>query len=286
MSLQSALDLIDAVAEDRVLFIGDTIIDEYQFVSPLGKASKENLIPLLFKSREKFYGGVDAAAAHARSFVGEVVIGSVGPATRKVRFVDENYYRKLAEVHYLDGHGGRPWPNHDDFDCVVVSDFGHGEVTQPNGFSPDAFLAVSAQTNSSNHGFNLITKYAAADYIVIDEPEARLAAHDRESPLSDVIVKLAEGRAKKFIVTHGRHGAWGYDEGRIVFQPSFSERPIDTMGAGDAFFAVTAPMAKHGSIEDLLLIGHAAGTLKTQIVGHRKPVEKKELVEYLKSNIR
>jgi hypothetical protein len=57
------------------------------------------------------------------------------------------------------------------------------------------FVAVSAQTNSANHGFNLITKYDRADYIVIDEPEARLAAQDRDSPLADVIVKLAEGRA-------------------------------------------------------------------------------------------
>jgi sugar/nucleoside kinase (ribokinase family) len=66
-----------------------------------------------------------------------------------------------------------------------------------------------------------------------------------------VIVRLAEGRAHKFIVTHGRHGAWGWEKDRgVFFQPSFADRPIDTMGAGDAFFAVTAPMAKYGSIED------------------------------------
>lgn len=288
MSLDSALALIESVAEDRVLFIGDTIVDEYHYVTPLGKSAKENLIPVRFKHREIFEGGVEAAANHARSFCGEVVIGSSGPATRKVRFVDENYLRKGYEVHYQNGHGGRQWPQGGDFNAIVITDFGHGEIKDPSAWdASDVFVAISAQTNSANHGFNLITKYASADYIVIDEPEARLAAHDRESPLEDVLVKLARGRAQKFIVTHGRHGAYGYEEGRGVFyQPSFSERPIDTMGAGDAFFAVTAPMAKHGAIEDLLVIGHAAGTLKTQIVGHRKAVEKNELVEYLKSNFR
>jgi bifunctional ADP-heptose synthase (sugar kinase/adenylyltransferase) len=291
VSLDSVLELIEVVAEDRVLFIGDSIVDEYHYVSPLGKSAKENLIPVRFKSREVFDGGVDAAAKHAKSFVGEVVIGSCGPATRKVRFVDETYLRKGYEVHYQDGHGGRPWPMGDEFDCIVVTDFGHGEIASNHSTfafeKGGVFVAVSAQTNSANHGFNLITKYDRADYIVIDEPEARLAAQDRDSPLADVIVKLAEGRSRKFIVTHGRHGAWGWEEGRgVFFQPSFSERPVDTMGAGDAFFAVTAPMAKYGTIEDLLVIGHAAGTLKTQIVGHRKPVEKKELVEYLKSNFR
>lgn len=288
MSIERALALIESVRDHRVLFIGDTIIDEYVYVTPLGKSPKENLIPVRFREREIFDGGVDAAANHAKSFCREVVIGSCGPSTRKVRMVDETYMRKLFEIHYRDGHGGRPWPQGGDFDCIVVTDFGHGEITDPRAFDKgDVFVAVAAQTNSANAGFNLITKYEKADYIVIDEPEARLAAHDRESRIEEVIVKLAKGRAKKFVITHGRHGAYGYEEGRGVFyQPSFIERPIDTMGAGDAFFAVTAPMAKEGVIEDLLVIGHAAGALKTQIVGHRKPVEKKELVEYLKSNFR
>jgi hypothetical protein len=110
LSLDSVLELIEVVAEDRVLFIGDSIVDEYHYVSPLGKSAKENLIPVRFKSREVFDGGVDAAAKHAKGFVGEVVIGSCGPATRKVRFVDETYLRKGYEVHYQDGKGGRPWP--------------------------------------------------------------------------------------------------------------------------------------------------------------------------------
>ena len=45
------------------------------------------------------------------------------------------------------------------------------------------FLAVNAQTNSANRGYNLITKYQSADYICIDEPEFRLAMHDKNSSL-------------------------------------------------------------------------------------------------------
>lgn len=287
-NLRRALDLIDAVSDMRVLFIGDTIIDEYCYVNPLGKSPKENLVPVRFKDREIFDGGVDAAAKHARSFCREVVIGSSGPSTRKVRMVDENYLRKLFEIHYQDGRGGRPWPQGGDFDCIAIADFGHGEIENPNAFEKsNVFVAVAAQTNSANVGFNLITKYKRADYIVIDEPEARLAARDRDSPIEEVLVELAKGRAHKFVITHGRHGAWGYEEGRGVFrQPVIGDvRPVDTMGAGDAFFAVTAPMAKYGCIEDLLLIGTAAGSLKTQIVGHRKSVQKATLVEYLKANV-
>ena len=55
------------------------------------------------------------------------------------------------------------------------------------------------------------------------------------------------------------------------------------MGAGDAFFGVTAPMSRLGTIEDLMLIGNAAGGLKAQTVGHRKAVTKEAVIERLKS---
>lgn len=285
MSYHTALELIESVKDYRVQFVGDRIIDEYLYVKPLGKSPKENLIPVSYQSRETFEGGVHAAAKHLETFCASVKVDCSGPITRKVRMVDANYLRKLFEVHYNDGEESEPVFN-SDADAIVVTDFGHGAIraTDVDELCRDkAFLAVNAQTNSANLGFNLITKYPRADYIVIDEPEARLAACDRDGPIEDVILKLAKGRCKKMIVTHGAHGAVGYDEERgFRKQPSFTNSVVDTMGAGDAFFAVTAPMAKTGSIEDLLLIGNAAGAMKTQIVGHRASVTKDALVSYLK----
>ncbi len=287
MSLESALALVESVKDYKVLFVGDTIIDEYHYVTQLGRSQKEPIIPLRFENAEVFRGGVEAAANHARSFCSQVVVCSAGRSERKVRFVDKNYLRKLGEVHYPDVMmRGDNWIP-DQVDIVVATDFGHGAIED---FLVKAlidrakYLAVSAQTNSSNIGFNLITKYPRADYAVIDEPEARLAASDRTSPIRDVAETLARGRFKKFIVTHGPHGAYGWEEGKFIHAPTYTDFVRDTMGAGDAFFAVTAPMAKTGSIEDLLLIGNAAGSLKTQIVGHRASVTKESLIEYMKAH--
>jgi sugar/nucleoside kinase (ribokinase family) len=120
---------------------------------------------------------------------------------------------------------------------------------------------------------------------VIDEPEARLAAADRDSHIEDVMQKLAWGRCERLVVTHGKHGAYGYDHGRFLHCPALSGDfpPMDTMGAGDAFLAVTAPMAKTGSMDDLLFIGNAAGALKTRVVGHRKPVTKEALIDFIRA---
>ncbi|HEY4697760.1 MAG TPA: PfkB family carbohydrate kinase [Gallionella sp.] len=284
MSIESALALIESVKDCKVLLVGDTIIDEYHYVMPLSQSAKENLIPVKYRNKEHFAGGVDAAAAHLRSFCNHVDVASAGPATRKVRFVDENYLRKLFEIHYQDGMGGRKWPALSIYDCVIAADFGHGEIRAASNLDGAKFLAVSAQTNAANRGYNLITKYPSADYIVIDEPEARLAAADQHGHIEDVIHKLAHGRCEKFVVTQGNRGATGYQNGNFFHQKGLTDLVRDTMGAGDAFFAVTAPMAMTGHMDDLLMIGNAAGAIKTGIVGHRASVTKEALIDFLRTH--
>lgn len=282
---ERALKLIESVKNDTVLFIGESIQDEYHYVTPLGKSPKEHLIPVRYKEKEIFQGGVVAAAEHARTLCDKVLVCTSYPAVRKVRYVDQAYFRKVFEVHY-DGEPNEMECPDMQADCIVVTDFGHGRIGGKliEQLCKKPFLAVAAQTNSSNIGFNLITRYPRADYIVIDEPEARLAAADRDGHIEDVVHRLAHGRCERFVVTHGKNGAYGYDQGKFFHQPALSEHPLDTMGAGDAFFAVTAPMARHGSMEELLYIGCAAGALKTQIIGHRKPVTKEALIDFIKAN--
>lgn len=286
MSLETAFQLIDSVKDYRVLFVGDAITDEYHYVTPLGKSPKEYLIPVKFLEKEVFEGGVIAAANHLKSFCATVDCHASLRPVRKLRMVERgDELRKLFEIHYDEGfvENGH---FEDGYDAFVVTDFGHGYVTHDmiEKLCKMPFLAVNAQTNSSNIGFNLITKYPKADYIVIDEPEARLAAHDRLGYIENIMEKLSFKRCGKFIVTHGRHGAYGYQDGVFLHHKALSGHVLDTMGAGDAFFSVTAPMAKTGNIEDLLLIGCAAGALKCGILGHRESVTKTHLMEFLKSH--
>lgn len=271
--------LVESVRDYSVLFVGDTIIDEYQYVQPLGKSPKENVIPARYVDSESFVGGTHAAANHARTFCRRVDVCTGPNRVRKVRMVDKTYLRKLYEIHYNEANESSQMFA---ADLTVVTDFGHGFVTAGmiEALCARPFVAVNAQTNSANIGFNLITKYPRADYVVIDEPEARLAAADRESDIRNVILRLAEGRFKKMVVTLGSKGAIGWD-GEFHEAPAFTDKVVDTMGAGDAFFAVTAPMAKNGSMPDLLRIGNAAGAIKTQIVGHRESVTKEALLRFL-----
>ena len=85
------------------------------------------------------------------------------------------------------------------------------------------------------------------------------------------------------MVTRGKHGSIAVNSnGEINRTPVFSTKVIDTVGAGDAFFAYTAPCIAKGIPLDLVsFIGNAAGALAVQIVCNKKPVEKYEVLEFI-----
>jgi sugar/nucleoside kinase (ribokinase family) len=119
--------------------------------------------------------------------------------------------------------------------------------------------------------------------VCIDAPEARLAAGDRISPIGEVAQTIINERVacRKIIVTHGRNGCVAHERGGAIHTiPAFARNVVDTVGAGDAFLAITAPLvAAGGAMEKVGFIGNVAGALKVEIVGHRKPVEKPALVK-------
>jgi rfaE bifunctional protein nucleotidyltransferase chain/domain len=324
--LPQLVNLIDQVKDLRVLMIGDAIIDDYNYVSAIGKSPKEHIIATKFWDREVFAGGVFAAANHVASICRQVdVVTTVGagcefaeeirrsikpnvtlhchervgkPTTRKVRWIDKSYLRKMFEVYHIDDTETEPAIESNivdflgdvaaDYDVVIIADFGHGLITRRMADvieGKSRFLTINTQSNSGNMGFNLITKYHRADYVCIDAPEARLAVADRQSSIEHIAGEALPSRiaCSRIMVTQGRDGCIGYQEGQpLVHVPAFTTNVVDTVGAGDAFFAVTAPLAAVGaSIDQLAFVGNAAGAIKVGIVGHRSSVERVPLLKYL-----
>jgi sugar/nucleoside kinase (ribokinase family) len=222
-----------------------------------------------------------------------------GPTTRKCRFVDPSYTRKLFEVYF---HNEAPFDAATEAkvastvaaaaetaDVVIASDFGHGLISRPivSVLTERApFLAVNAQTNAGNQGFNLITKYQRPHYVCLDAPEARLAMTDRDSDIMEIAQHTLPARlnGRKIMITHGQHGCVAFDEefGPALRIPALTSTIVDTVGAGDAFLAVTAPLVRAGGrIDHIGFIGNAAGAIKVGIVGHRRSVEKVPLLKFL-----
>ena len=85
---------VAAVEKKRCLVIGDTILDEYIYVEPLGKPAKENIIATKYKSREIFCGGAIATA----NLVGQVC-ASNGDGVSPFHTILHNQDRSGARQH-------------------------------------------------------------------------------------------------------------------------------------------------------------------------------------------
>jgi len=274
---------LDCVKDYRVLVVGDAIYDRYCFVDTLGRGTKEPIISVKFKREETYQGGVWASANHIRDLCATVDIWHGATGTINTKYVGP-YNQKLFSVHSdTDIKDSQTPAEVENYDVVIVFDYGLGFLT--NGLRQHImdkakWLAVNAQSNSSNYGFNRVNeKWPRADLCVVDELEARLAAHEADGPIEDVILKLPY---KRTIVTMGSQGAVGYANREFYRETALTERPVDLLGAGDAVLAVVAPYARAGfSLRQLIHLGNIAGAIKVGTLGHRTHITKSALEKYL-----
>ncbi len=164
--LDEILQVLDKMANLKVLVIGDTILDEYQYCQAIGMSSKDPALAIHYKSHELFAGGVLAVANHVANFTESVdLVAPIGekdsheefireqlhpkikaklltqpeaPTLLKRRFIDGYSFNKLFEVYVMDD-SGLPNTMVDElcqwledkianYDLVIAADFGHGFI--------------------------------------------------------------------------------------------------------------------------------------------------------------
>lgn len=170
------------------------------------------------------------------------------------------------------------------YDVVILCDFGHGlidreimEVIQEKA----KFLAVNCQTNSSNHGKNLITKYKRTDVFALDQKELGLVFSDYQQDEEESLIKLSEYFGSSGWLTQGSQGAISVENKQLKPCPAFTLKVKDTIGAGDAFFSLASLAVAAGTpMEVGTFLGNIAGALASNIVGNKESVEKINILKY------
>ncbi|MBE9116882.1 adenylyltransferase/cytidyltransferase family protein [Lusitaniella coriacea LEGE 07157] len=172
------------------------------------------------------------------------------------------------------------------YDLVIVADYGHGLIDESviDVLQTQApFLAINCQTNSANHGYNLITKYKRADSFCLDEQELRLAFSSRYGDHRHLLQRLHQHlSADQGWLTLGSSGSLAINrKGDEEIAPALTLQVKDTTGAGDAFLALASMSAK---LELPLaigsLLGNLAGAIAANILGNAHPVEKSKLLKF------
>ena len=178
--------------------------------------------------------------------------------------------------------------NLQNFDAVIVPDYGNGMLTQPMievicRASP--FLAINTQVNSGNRGYHVVTRYSKANFVCLNEPELWLATHNRHDS-SEVLAReiLSTLDAEYISITKGAKGLFSIhkDNDEPLYIPPLASKVIDRVGAGDAFLSLVSICLASGlPLSASSFIGAAAAALEVQIVGNSRTIEKAALLQYM-----
>ena len=167
-SFERISEYIKSAKSLKVLVVGDSIIDEYNYCLAIGKSSKEPMLAVKSLSCEKFAGGVLAVANNISNFCEQAGLITVlgqqnshegfirrklsdnikkmfvyrkdAPTVLKKRFIEKYFFTKMLEVYDINDALLGDRENRQlcrilkeqipKYDVVVVFDFGHGMLTK------------------------------------------------------------------------------------------------------------------------------------------------------------
>ncbi|WP_419786631.1 PfkB family carbohydrate kinase [Pseudodesulfovibrio sp.] len=225
-------ELLARMREITVTVVGDTILDDYQYCSPLGSSSKAPVMAFSHMDGDLFAGGVLAIANHLAQLAGEVRLFTVlgekdtqeefvrehllenvvpyfayqkdAPTIRKRRYLEGDTFTKLFEIYHMDD-SGLDRARDEEFraaviesaqksDLTLAADFGHGAISAQcrQELAAAPFLAVNTQANAGNRGFHTISSYDRCDFVSLAEPEVRLDTRDKQSGVTSLTTVVRE----------------------------------------------------------------------------------------------
>jgi rfaE bifunctional protein kinase chain/domain len=176
-------------------------------------------------------------------------------------------------------------------DIVVFSDFRHGIFHKQNitelisSVGKEVFMVADSQVASR---WGNICDFVGFDLITPNEREARFSLADQDStigPLAGKLYKLS--KCKNLILKLGEKGLIGLansdleDEPVMISLDSFSENPIDPVGAGDALMAYSALTLKvTKSLPMAAIVGSIAAACESDLNGN-VPIKRSDIIEKL-----
>jgi len=328
-SYDDIVETLDKCRDLKVLVISDVIIDEYIQWSPMDRAPKTCILAGVHVNTESMVGGGGYIANHAADYTGKVTLltrtgvegcqfiidnldsrvelvtyecGDTATKSRSFFITSDNKPQVTSEI----CKGVRPeltdnykesmmeWikRNIHEYDMVIVGDFGHGTV-----FSEmvdyintmDKYKVVNVQSNESNIGFNIATKYTDISYLTLDTYEAELALGALTQKLDDDYVRritmdIARRTNSNIVaITMGSHGTMMVEDNKVTKIPVFTVDVLDAIGAGDVFMTISGLVGAINPDPILMgFIGNCAGAIKVSNLCTSVIVTKRMLLEYIR----
>ena len=315
----------------KVLVVGETIIDKYVFCEALGKTSKDPILAFLGGEEESQLGGAIAVARHVAGLGAQTTLLSrlgtdeEGTATKlrlkkdadistifqesahaptivKRRFVDQATGAKVFETYEMSDEPATEDMDDDfwtlldgvmdEFDLILVADYGHGLLSQrvlEKLSSAKGTVAANTQSNAGNRGFNSISRYPRVDILCLNGSELQLELKKKHATVGELMPTLGNDLGADWVVvTEGAKGLalWGKQQG-VQQMPAFTEQVKDRVGAGDALFATVSVLLKIGAHPGAAaLFGNLAGASMVSNLGNRESVRATTLMRHARTALK
>jgi len=320
-------DLLRQARSLKVLVVGEAIIDEYYACETVGRSSIAPIVATRYESHQRYAGGAIAVANHLAGFCDAVslvtMIGeqeseeawlgsrlrenvsptwihkSGAPTIVKRRYRESYFGFPLFAINFLDDSPLNAEDSRsqcgilremiEQFDLVVVADYGHAMLDQPSVkvlCEAARYLAVTTQSNAANGGMNTISKYARADFVSLSEQDLKLECRTPASDLHSMMINVANRlQANPVCVTLGSQGSVCHErQTGLHSTPSLATHVVDRIGAGDVFFAVASICAVLGAPAQVLsFLGNVAGAEAVATLGNSRYLDPTEFQRHIVS---
>lgn len=176
------------------------------------------------------------------------------------------------------------------FKDVVIFDFGYGYFDK--NFSnllkrKKNNFYINCQTNSSNYGYNLFSKYQKAEILCVDEAEFRLTVKNKDESVDNLISQNKKflKNYKIFVVTSGAKGCYVLHKKKIEYIPTVFETTLDTTGCGDVFFSIFIYLylQKKFSLKEIAFLSHIVAGLHGLSEGNNNVINKNNFFQTAQS---
>lgn len=206
-----------------------------------------------------------------------------------VATVNENFYDKKLEekiIKYLKNECKK-------YDLILILDFGHDFITKDiikTIINNSKTVCVNCQSNSLNYGFNIISnKFKNIHSFSLDNNEFALAIKKKniQNFLLE-LTKLKKQMKSNFAwLTIGSKFTIGLDiKNKHSIIKSLNEKPIDAVGAGDAFFAISSLLSiLKLDIKTSTFLSQVCGALHANEISNKYFLSRKKVVNFIKSKM-
>ncbi len=172
----------------------------------------------------------------------------------------------------------------DSYDIILINDFGHGMFSAKliNYIcNLEKFIGLNVQTNSSNYGYNPVTKFKKANFLSMNETELQLPFHSKKDTFYDFLCELKKKNDfGDLLLTLGKQGCIFYRD-KFYASKARINKPIDTIGAGDAVFCFSALLSFLGFEGKFIAdFANVIGAIAVENIGNKESIKPLDIAKF------